>query len=124
PCAPIRTPPRPIGVSSALLPFEQPRSTFAEVSSMRAPFRPRHLLLACLLLSIPSYAAAWPHDTIGYIPIAPSTGDQVLAQMVSDGAGGSYFVFTDRRSGNEDLYLQRVTATGLIAGGWPAAGLA
>src|SRR5436853_7922722 len=91
---------------------------------MRAPFPCRPLLLACVLFAIPSSAlASWPRQPLGYSPIAPSSGEQVLAQVVSDGAGGAYFVFTDKRSGNEDLYIQRMTATGQIAPGWPATGL-
>jgi len=84
--------------------------------------RLRHAFaLACLL--VPSTASAgWIHDTFGYSPIAPSSGDQVLAQMVSDGIDGAYFVFTDKRTGTEELYLQRLTSTGQIAGGWPASG--
>jgi hypothetical protein len=91
---------------------------------MRAPFRPLHLLLAFFLLALPSTVlAAWGHDPQNFAPIAPSSGDQVLAQALTDGAGGAFFVFTDKRGGTEDLYLQRVNSAGQIPGGWPAAGL-
>ena len=75
---------------------------------MRAPFRPRHLLLACvLLLAVLAHPAlaAWAHDPLANVPIAPSTGDQALIQMISDGSGGAFLAFTDKRGGTEDLYL-------------------
>jgi hypothetical protein len=93
---------------------------------MRAPFRPRHLLLASLLLfvALPSTVlAAWPSDPSTNFSIAPSSSDQLLAQILPDGTGGAYFLFTDKRSGTEDVFLQRVTAAGALAGGWPSSGL-
>lgn len=93
---------------------------------MHAPFR-SPVLLGCLLsltVTIPRASdAAWSHDPYGYAPIAPSTGNQVLAQVLSDGAGGAFFLFTDMRNGTEDVYLQRLAATGSVAGGWPSTGL-
>ena len=85
------------------------------------------LLLVAPLAFAPRQATAtlspWPHDPTNYTPIAPSPSDQSLAQMLPDGAGGAYFLFTDKRSGTEDVYLQRVTALGTVAPGWVTSGV-
>ena len=93
---------------------------------MIAPFDLRRIvpLLLLLLLLLPAPAlAAWPHEPYGYAPIAPSSGDQTIMQVLEDGSGGAFFLFTDKRSGTEDVYLQRLTATGQLASGWPSSGL-
>ena len=48
-----------------------------------------------------------------------------IPQIVSDGAGGAYVAWRDIRdyaTNDVDVYLQRVTAAGLIASGWPVDG--
>lgn len=95
---------------------------------MRTPRLARPLVLASLLFllapaALPTAAlAAWSHDPLAYTPIAPSSGDQVMAQMLPDGAGGAFALFTDKRSGNEDIYLQRTNSAGQTASGWPSTG--
>jgi hypothetical protein len=63
----------------------------------------------------------------------PATGTALLttdtgfepSNLVSDGASGAIAAWTDLRSGNDaDIYAQRVLATGAIAPGWPADGVA
>lgn len=81
--------------------------------------------LAALTLSVaPPAWAAWPSDPMVNVRLAPFAADQVPYSIVSDGAGGGIVVWRDSRSGNYDIYAQRVTASGAIAPGWPATGLA
>ena len=63
----------------------------------------------------------------------PATGVALLtsdtafepSNLVSDGANGAIAAWTDLRSGNDaDIYAQRVAATGAVAAGWPADGVA
>lgn len=69
-------------------------------------------------------SAAWPHDPNVNVPIAPFSAYQGVSSAVSDGAGGAIIVWVDQRSGNYDVYAQRLTASGTVAPGWPAGGLA
>lgn len=74
-----------------------------------------------LFLPVPALAQ-WRHNGV---PVAPS-GPQQTPQVASDGAGGLYVVWADYRdyeTSNHDVYLQRITADGLVAPGWPALGL-
>src|SRR5262245_42453163 len=46
--------------------------------------------------------------------------------ITSDGEGGAYVIWTEARNyatSGEDLYMQRITASGDIAPGWPADGV-
>jgi hypothetical protein len=43
---------------------------------------------------------------------------------VPDGSGGLYIAWADARDGSQDIFLLRVTNTGVVASGWPATGLA
>jgi hypothetical protein len=56
--------------------------------------------------------------------VATSAGQQRLAAMTGDGAGGAVVTWYDTRSGSGDIYAQRFTAAGAIASGWPTAGMA
>lgn len=49
--------------------------------------------------------------------------NDVPVVSVSDGAGGAVVVWIDQRSGDADLYAQRITAAGTLAAGWPEDGL-
>src|SRR5215831_7119744 len=49
-----------------------------------------------------------------------------LPRIIGDGAGGAFVAWRDysnRAATDADLYLQRVTASGLIAPGWPPGGV-
>ncbi len=75
-------------------------------------------LVASLLLGIPAAAhAAWPHDPFTNVQLAPASADQYVNAIVSDGVGGAIVAWSDLRSGNYDIYVQRITATGAIAPG-------
>ena len=47
----------------------------------------------------------------------------VISRVVPDGAGGAVVVWVDMRSGDADIYAQRVTAAGTVAPPWPADGV-
>jgi hypothetical protein len=62
-------------------------------------------------LWLPSGIAVCQNGCPGYIP-----------QVVPDGQGGVFVAWRDPRN-HGDIYLQRITALGLIAPGWPPDGL-
>src|SRR5688572_15653336 len=73
------------------------------------------LLVAVLLTDRPSYAS-WTQD--GF-PVCPTPGAQWLRNLVANPVGGVLVLWVDHRN-EQDLYLQRLTANGEIAPGWPA----
>jgi hypothetical protein len=60
--------------------------------------------------------------TSGGITVCTATGSQQSSTIVSDGAGGAIVTWHDYRSGNADIYAQRVDATG--ADQWTTDGVA
>ena len=62
---------------------------------------------------------AWP---VSGLLACGATGDQTNPVMVSDGAGGAFIAWTDRRFASGDIFAQHVTAAGSISPGWPADG--
>lgn len=65
---------------------------------------------------------AWP---AGGRAVCTAAGNQVRPRVVGDGAAGVLVAWSDARSGwDYDIYAQRVLASGLVAPGWPAGGLA
>ena len=64
---------------------------------------------------------AWPSNGRA---LCSATGDQVYTQLVSDGAGGAVVAWYDYRSGNADIYAQRILATGVVDPAWPVNGRA
>jgi len=55
--------------------------------------------------------AAWPHDPNVNVPLCTATNSDIPA-IVSDGLGGAIVTWRDDRSGNADIYAQRVGADG------------
>lgn len=51
-------------------------------------------------------------------------GSAADPQMVPDGAGGFFAIWSDPRDGEADLYGSHITSAGVPAAGWPADGLA
>ena len=80
------------------------------------------VLLACGLLPARVALAAWPSDPLVNVPLCTATGAQTTPAIISDGAGGAIVAWADARSGNRDIYVQRISADGVplwTAGGVP-----
>ena len=77
------------------------------------PLAAKLLTMVVLLASLPAASAQ-----------ARPRAQSALQVSVPDGAGGLYIAWADARDGSQDIFLLRVTNTGVVAGGWPAAGLA
>jgi hypothetical protein len=66
-----------------------------------------------------SGAVQW---TANGVAVSTATGDQYSPTVVADGAGGAIVTWEDDRSGNYDIYAQRVNASGAVQ--WAANGVA
>jgi len=60
--------------------------------------------------------------TTNGVAICTATGDQTYPQVATDGDGGAIITWDDKRSGERDIYAQRVNATGTVQ--WTANGVA
>jgi hypothetical protein len=56
------------------------------------------------------------------VPLCTATSNQYTPTSIPDGAGGAIVTWSDARSGAEDIYAQRISATGAIQ--WTANGVA
>lgn len=65
-------------------------------------------------------ASGWPANGL---EVASGPKTQGAWAILSDGSGGVLVVYGDFRSGAEDLYLQRITATATVSPGWPVGGV-
>lgn len=75
------------------------------------------LACGCAIASFGATAArAWPP---GAVPLCAAAGEQIDLVAVSDGAGGVYAAWSDQRSGDYDVYLQHLDASGEPAAGYP-----
>jgi hypothetical protein len=64
----------------------------------------------------------WP---LNGVLVATAPFDQRPNAILPDGNGGAFIAWHDLRNGQDwDVYVQRVTAAGIAAPGWPANGLA
>ncbi len=61
------------------------------------------------LIPLPAQAQWIPNGT----PVCTAPGAQEAAQIVSDGYGGTIIAWIDNRSGNADVYAQRLDADGM-----------
>jgi len=78
------------------------------------------LLVALVVMVRPNTPLAqWVE---GGVPICRATGSQGEPQLASDGAGGAIIAWEDERSGNYDIYAQRVDALGIVV--WDTNGMA
>ena len=67
----------------------------------------------------PAGSVQWTGDGVG---ICTAPGDQKSPQITSDGSGGAVITWEDNRSGNIDIYAQRVNPAGSVQ--WTADGVA
>ncbi len=77
--------------------------------------------LALFVGVIPSHAQ-WSTDPTVNNAISTATNDQYYPTIVSDGAGGAIITWFDYRSGNYDIYAQRINASGVVQ--WTTDGVA
>jgi len=66
--------------------------------------------------------ATWPFDPNVNVPLCTAAGNQAGPAITSDGAGGAIATWGDARSGNDDVYVQRLNAAGVPQ--WTADGVA
>lgn len=74
------------------------------------------------LLSDGTVASGWAANGMA---VAPVNGDQFNPQALPDNNHGTFITWSDGRDqlGSSDaIYLQRITSSGAVASGWPAAG--
>ena len=89
--------------------------------------RSRAIILTSLVLAALAVQRAalaqWRPDGI---PVATTPGEQYGTALVPDGSGGVIVGWFDTRGGPDevDVYVSRFTASGTLAPGWPAHGLA
>ena len=62
----------------------------------------------------------WADNGIG---ISTGTSYQDHPRLVPDGSGGAVIVWADDRNGNWDIYVQSVSADGILGPGWMSGGL-
>jgi hypothetical protein len=65
-------------------------------------------------------APVWAPDGV---PVCVAPGDQADLRILADGTVGAFVAWEDRRSGDTDLRIQRLTAVGVPEPGWPGDGL-
>jgi hypothetical protein len=59
--------------------------------------------------------------TTNGVPVCTASGEQTDYQIVPDGAGGVIIAWSDERSGNKDIYVQRINSSGTAL--WTANGV-
>lgn len=69
----------------------------------------------------PVIASGWP---VNGAVLCSAAGVQESPAIVADGEGGLFATWADRRAGNSDIYLARITASGATPSDWPLNGIA
>lgn len=77
--------------------------------------------LLFFLVLPPRSRAQWSNDPLQNLAIADTTGEQVLPKIASTSDGGCYISWFDTRSGNYDVYLQKLNSLGVAQ--WQQNGL-
>jgi predicted lipoprotein with Yx(FWY)xxD motif len=77
------------------------------------------VVLCALIIAVPS---VWANSVQDGVALCAAAGDQQYPQITSDGAGGDIVTWQDGRSGNTDIYAQRVNASGAVQ--WTTDGVA
>lgn len=81
------------------------------------------LVAAAFALNASPARAGWQPNGV---PVCLHPAPQYFPAIASDGNGGTYVTWNDNRNfatTKGDFYLQRITASGDLAPGWPASGL-
>ena len=76
------------------------------------------LILAVTL----STHAQWSNDPTVNTPICKAANNQIIPQIITDGAGGTIIAWADKRGGEWDIYAQRINAAGMVQ--WTENGVA
>jgi hypothetical protein len=76
------------------------------------------VVLCAVIIAVPSVRASWVQDGVA---LCTATGDQQYPQIISDGMGGAIVAWYDYRSGESDIYAQRLNASGAVQ--WAADGV-
>src|SRR5882724_287809 len=82
----------------------------------------RSTILLFFTLLYSTITAQWNNSTSINNAICNFAGNQTLAQVISDGAGGAIITWVDTRNGAQDIYAQRIDATGTLL--WNVDGIA
>lgn len=71
-------------------------------------------------------APGWPPEGVAVSVPPPAAAPTQMGdiQVVRDGTGGMFIAWQDSSDGIGDIHVQRLTGTGAVAPGWPAAGRA
>ncbi len=80
------------------------------------------LVMAALVVAQSGGVLAWSGDSTVNTAVCTASGDQQVPLITSDGSGGAIITWYDNRSGNRDIYAQRVNSDG--AAQWTADGVA
>lgn len=67
------------------------------------------VLVALLVFAPPLFSTHWAWDGIPVCDYNSTKGNQRIA---SDGSGGAFVVWEDSRTGNDDIFIQRIDSTG------------
>ena len=67
-------------------------------------------------------ASGVPQWTVDGVALCTAANDQIAPTIMADGTGGAIITWNDRRSGNNDIFAQRVNAAGTTL--WTANGVA
>lgn len=96
--------PAPDGAGGAIITWQDSRSGTNDIYAQRID------------------ASGVPKWTSDGVAICTAAGTQFSPTIVSDGAGGAIIAWHDQRTGNYDIYVQRVNSTGAVL--WTANGVA
>lgn len=70
-------------------------------------------LFIILIFSYSNIYGQWSSNSAINTPVCISPDDQNLPKIISDGVGGTFVTWYDKRSGDEDIYVQRLDGNGL-----------
>lgn len=83
---------------------------------------PRSALPAVILLALLTPGVSGAAWTAGGVPLGVASDNQSWPAITTDGAGGALIAWMDKRTGMEDIYIQRVSDSGAPL--WTAGGVA